>query len=304
MKDYSKTEIYDILWFYDIGVNPDMWNLIVLWFSLLRLIKWNIKAFYFCYSVWLTVYIKIIEWFVPILSIGDCVESLLATILWLWPFYQFFIHQIACPSNPWLPNLEIRLWCGIISKDLHKSRQTVSVAFPFIFITEGQQIGEVQSTLGKAVLILTYHFLACVLTRLPGEFLSLFLKIGSDISLFQLITDITWQPWLFRYDGEYLGNHINQFLQDLGMHVFSPHRFVHIRSREAVPNLLLSKWEVFCSPNPTVCVWLDVDFCRYGSQQHTWNVGSSCTSVFITQANKITKHSFVKGMSFDIVWQG
>ena len=47
-------------------MNPDIWNLITLRFSLLRLIKWNIKASYFCYSVWLTVYIKVIEWLVPI----------------------------------------------------------------------------------------------------------------------------------------------------------------------------------------------------------------------------------------------
>jgi len=64
----------------------------------------------------------------PMISL--CLDmELLTTTLWLWPSNQLFIYRIVRPSNSKLSNSEIRIWCGMMSEALHKSRQTTLVAF-------------------------------------------------------------------------------------------------------------------------------------------------------------------------------
>ena len=41
---------------------------------------------------------------------------------WLWHSNQFLIHQIVCPFNPYLPNLEIRMWWGTMPEALQICR--------------------------------------------------------------------------------------------------------------------------------------------------------------------------------------
>ena len=49
------------------------------------------------------------------------IESL-TTPLCLQPSNQFFIHRMVHPSNPCLSSVGIRMWWGILSKALYKSR--------------------------------------------------------------------------------------------------------------------------------------------------------------------------------------
>lgn len=51
-------------------------------------------------------------------------------LLWLRLSKQLFIQLTVQPSNSSLSNFEIRMWCGIMSKPLHKSRYMTSVALP------------------------------------------------------------------------------------------------------------------------------------------------------------------------------
>ena len=50
--------------------------------------------------------------------------------------------------------------------------------------------------------------------------------------------DLASQSQLFKYDGEQLANHINQVLQNLGMHVIWLHRLVYIQTHEVDLDLL------------------------------------------------------------------
>lgn len=81
--------------------------------------------------------------------------------------------------------------------------------------------------------------LACALMTLPGGFalwsshaqkwnssacnsmiLSPFLKNGSTVSIFPVIGDFIWQPWLLKYGEESLRNYISQFPQVPGIQTF------------------------------------------------------------------------------------
>lgn len=80
-------------------------------------------------------------------------------------------------------------------------------------------------------------------------FLFPFFKNGSDISLLPVTGDFSWQPWLFRYDGEWFGHHNSQFLQDPGRHVIGLHRLEHTQSHEAVSGRsALTLWGILLSP--------------------------------------------------------
>jgi len=73
---------------------------------------------------------KVVPWRTPRVSGHHPNIEPLTTNLWLWLSNKFQIHQIVYTSNTYIFNLVIRMWCGTISKDLHKSRLTMSVILP------------------------------------------------------------------------------------------------------------------------------------------------------------------------------
>lgn len=96
----------------------------------------------------------------------------------------------------------------------------------------------------------------------------LFLKNGSHVSLFPVTEGFTWQPWLFEYGGECLGNHVSQFFQDPGTRIIGTHKlFACLVSSGGFELALSLVWEAFCSPKVhlevqgqesggrTVCQW-------------------------------------------------
>ena len=66
--------------------------------------------------------LKTDPWGMPLITGLHLDIEPLMTTLCLWPFNQFFIHQVVHPSNPHPSNLEIRMWWGTMSKALLKSR--------------------------------------------------------------------------------------------------------------------------------------------------------------------------------------
>lgn len=58
------------------------------------------------------------------------------------------------------------------------------------------------------------------------------LRNGSDIVVFFFFfpatRDFTWQPWLFKYYQEWLGNYTSHIPQNSGMHLFRTHRLMGV----------------------------------------------------------------------------
>jgi len=72
----------------------------------------------------------------------------------------------------------------------------------------------------------------------PRVIFALFLINGNDVTLPPVTWDLTWQPQLFKYDGEQLGNHFTQLPQNPGKYVIWLYRLVCIQSLEVVSDLL------------------------------------------------------------------
>jgi len=84
------------------------------------------------------------------------------------------------------------------------------------------------------------------------------------LSPFPVNRDFIWQPWLFKYDGEWLGNHISQFLQDPRMHIVWLCRFILSQPHEAISNSYSGR--DFATPSPLVEVQGHERYGKPGSQ--------------------------------------
>ena len=194
----------------------------------------------------------------------------LLTILWLWPPNRFFIW-IFHPSNPFLSNFKIKIYCGPQRSPGRWHQLLLTLMMPLHHRRPLVLSGTICPWWSHAgclrlpphlAFALTKSFQNDLLHELPRHrceaywpvvswvFLSPFLKTGSDVSLFPVTGKFIWQPWLLKYIGEWFGNKISQLLQDLGMHTIWPHKPVYIQLHEAVLDLLYHNGRDFAPTTP------------------------------------------------------
>lgn len=78
-------------------------------------------------------------------------------------------------------------------------------------------------------------------------------KNGCAIPISLVTRVFAWLLWLFKYDGEWLGNYIIQFPQDPGMYLIGSHGLVYIQVPQVVLNLIFSySWRDLISPVPAL----------------------------------------------------
>lgn len=77
--------------------------------------------------------------------------------LWDWSSNHFFAHLFVQPSRPWYTNLVTRILKKISLRGLKQPRS----------ITEGSRVGQTWFSLGKAVLTVPNHFVACAQKWVP-----------------------------------------------------------------------------------------------------------------------------------------
>lgn len=120
------------------------------------------------------------------------------------------------------------------------------------------------------------------------QVLSPFLRNGSDISLFSVTVDFTWQTWFFEYDGVCIGNHIRHFLQNPEKHTIWPDlvTFNPIMHLELAPCL---QWIGFSSPNPCPEVYK-----RHGKPDYQWKLRQKLASTFSMVVVASSTFSFVR----------
>jgi len=73
--------------------------------------------------------------------------------------------------------------------------------------------------------------------------------------LFPVTRGFIWQPWLFEYYGEWLGNYISQFLHNTEMHTIELHICTHSVSSDGLKLSFSLQSEGFCSPNTCSGIW-------------------------------------------------
>lgn len=106
----------------------------------------------------------------------------------LWPSKQFLIHWIDPPSKSYLSSLETRMWCGTMSKALHKPKWMTSTVLPL-----STRLNQINNSISfYHVLLLNSHIISSCLKPVFQYFYELSWK--RELIFFQKLLESSVYP--------------------------------------------------------------------------------------------------------------